>query len=361
MQHVKRGSPGTSPGTVRRNEITLEYRKNLLKYELGKHNRALEELNSGLIDARATFDSLNLNGNVRQAIREQLVEILENFTHNIRNKAISKLNKLYRGVIKWKDEPAYFINLSTVQLTQEQKEILNFGPKFHYQPKFSKIKKKLEIEQLYESILKLKDNDIITIKEDLKPQLLAESTKIRYTGNSLVINKALRKAAQNLKNHPDIIVRKADKSSAYVVLDKCDYKEKLDAIISDPSKFKKITKNPINALKIKLNRIIKSVNGSNPLKIFSSLSGDFKPGYLYGTVKTHKPGNPLRPIISQVQTPTYSIAKQLNSIISKYLPAKYQINSTDEFLDIIRTINPSGHLASLDVQSLLSTKLSKLL
>ena len=51
---------------VRRDEITLEYRKNLLMYKLEKHNRALEELNLRLFDARATFDSLNLNGNVRQ-------------------------------------------------------------------------------------------------------------------------------------------------------------------------------------------------------------------------------------------------------------------------------------------------------
>ena len=34
------------------------------------------------------------------------------------------------------------------------------------------------------------------------------------------------------------------------------------------------------------------------------------------------------------------------------MPAKYQINSTDQFLDIIRATDSHGTLASLDVESL---------
>ena len=80
--------------------------------------------------------------------------------------------------------------------------------------------------------------------------------------------------------------------------------------------------------------------------------GEYHPGYLYGTVKTHKEGNPLRPIISQIPTPTHSVAKELNNIISPYLPAKYILKSTDDFLNIVRTERPQGTIASLDVVSL---------
>ncbi|KAF2346759.1 Reverse transcriptase domain, partial [Trinorchestia longiramus] len=51
-------------------------------------------------------------------------------------------------------------------------------------------------------------------------------------------------------------------------------------------------------------------------------------------------------------TPTYEVAKQLNRVISPYLPAKYQINSTDELLQIIRATRPQGIITSLDVESL---------
>ena len=54
-----------------------------------------------------------------------------------------------------------------------------------------------------------------------------------------------------------------------------------------------------------------------PLK---KITGDYSPGYIYGNVKTHKPGEKIRPIISQISTPTYRVAKDLDQIIKKYLP-----------------------------------------
>ena len=135
-------------------------------------------------------------------------------------------------------------------------------------------------------------------------------------------------------------------------MDRIEYKNKLDSILADDQKFSRITKNPTNTLKININKLIAAVNKDLPQKVLSPITGEFSPGYLYGTVKTHKQGNPLRPIISQVPAPTYNVAKQLNNIISPYLPAKYQLSSTDDFLQIIKVIEPHGILASLDVESL---------
>ena len=45
-------------------------------------------------------------------------------------------------------------------------------------------------------------------------------------------------------------------------------------------------------------------------------------------------------------------AKELNNIITPYLPAKYHIRSTDDFLSILRTTRLTDILASLDVESL---------
>ena len=58
--------------------------------------------------------------------------------------------------------------------------------------------------------------------------------------------------------------------------------------------------------------------------------------YIYGTVESHKTEFPLKPIIPQIPTSIYSTAKILNKLIIPYIPAKYQINPTDQFLDIIR-------------------------
>lgn len=84
----------------------------------------------------------------------------------------------------------------------------------------------------------------------------------------------------------------------------------------------------------------------------TSITEEFAPGYIYGNVKTHKPGNPLRPIISQIPTPTYRTAKEINKIITPYLSAKYQPASTNQFIDILKCTETKGFLASLDVESL---------
>ena len=63
-----------------------------------------------------------------------------------------------------------------------------------------------------------------------------------------------------------------------------------------------------------------------------------------------------RPIISQIPTPVYTLSKQLNTIITEYLPSKYIINSTNEFLQIVHPMRPTGILASLDVDQRTSNR-----
>ena len=82
------------------------------------------------------------------------------------------------------------------------------------------------------------------------------------------------------------------------------------------------------------------------------ISGEFSPGYFYGNPKTHKPGAPIRPIISQIQTPAYDVAKRLNSLISPYVPKTFSLKSSDEFVQVLRLKERKGILASLDASSL---------
>ena len=115
---------------------------------------------------------------------------------------------------------------------------------------------------------------------------------------------------------------------------------------------KRSKKDPTDTLKAKVNRLIASTNALIGQIHFTKIVGEYAPGYAYGNIKTHKPNNPLRPIISQVTTPTYKLAKRLNDMLQPYVPAGYSIRSVDEFVDILRTSRPSGMLASIDVESL---------
>ena len=153
------------------------------------------------------------------------------------------------------------------------------------------------------------NNNLIHIHTNLKDLLRSEAVKQRDYTHSGLIPKHLKAAARSLKTHPDIIVRRADKSNTFVVLDRETYKNKLGLIIKDTTKFIKIHRNPTNNLKITVNKIISIINKRNNEKTLSPIIGEFSPGYLYGTVKIHKPNYPLRPIISQTPTPVYNTAK----------------------------------------------------
>ena len=122
--------------------------------------------------------------------------------------------------------------------------------------------------------------------------------------------------------------------------------------MNDNVKFKKIKRNKTEDIKKKANKLIDAANAVQEDIKFSKIIGDYSPGYIYGNVKIHKINNPLRPIISQIPTPTYNLAKKINNIISPYIPKNYTVNSSSQFVDILLGNEASGILASLDVESL---------
>jgi len=89
-------------------------------------------------------------------------------------------------------------------------------------------------------------------------------------------------------------------------------------------------------------------------KVANILVGEYRAGYIYGNCKIHKnvSNPPVRPIISQIPSPTYKMSKVINDLIEDYLPAKYILKSTDELIDILRVKKPKGILTSLDVENL---------
>ena len=74
-----------------------------------------------------------------------------------------------------------------------------------------------------------------------------------------------------LKEYESIVVHKVDKSNLYVIMNRTDYKENLNSILSDRRKFKEITSNPVQALKVRINKIIKRINAGQEEKFFSLL------------------------------------------------------------------------------------------
>ena len=330
----------------------VEYQRSLVKREIKTKEKTLQSL----LDKKDTIlwqiESFEVEERLKCSIGKSLDLILQNSDRAKKLGIIKKLNKLYNGQIILKNEINRFVNLSSHQLTSNEKEFLNLGFNYHIQPKYSKLHKQTELESLYNTLTGLENQRQIEMNPAIVTQLATEGTKHRNTPYKSTLRKELKVAAKDLKDNLSIVIRKADKSPIYVLRDRDEYLKKLNVILSDKEKFKLITKNPCEGLKQKANSLITALNAAVGDIHLQKIVGDYDPGYIYGNVKTHKSGNPLRPIISQIPTPTYNLAKSLNKIISPYIPNQYTIKSTENFLDILHNSESSGIIASLDVESL---------
>ena len=142
----------------------------------------------------------------------------------------------------------------------------------------------------------------------------------------------------------------------FFVIDSETYIEKINEIVSDENKFRKLNKNPTQKLKDNLNKIITTINATQNRLGFKKLVGNYNAGYMYANPKTHKnqTNPPYRTIISQIGTPTYDVAKNINRIITPYLDKQYMVESSYDLINILRIINTNCKLASIDVESLFS-------
>ena len=341
---------------------TLKYRRYIIDREITNSKKKKDDLQKEKLECENSIKNFQYNIISKENVMKQLKVILLNSDNVAKSRMMKKLKTLYQGhprivndngnKFMIKDPVDCFTNLSSYELSEDEKEFLNLGLNCHIEPKYNKLHKKVEIEVLYQNLLKLESKQEITIDPKLADQLRCESTKHRYEKRKTLLTPELKAAAKTLRENSQIMIRKADKSSMYVILDKEEYLEKMDFILSDNSKFKRITRNPTEEVQQKANKFIEALNAAQDDLKLPKIIGDFKPGHIYGNVKTHKTGYPLRPIISQIPTPTYNLAKSLNQIISPYMPDEFCLKSSSDFIDLLETSKPEGIIASLDIESL---------
>ncbi|XP_076065307.1 uncharacterized protein LOC143039314 [Oratosquilla oratoria] len=288
---------------------------------------------------------------IRTSIDTVLQDITATHLAKVKRRIGRKLSALYGGPLELPSSFDHFLNLSSITLTEKQREFLNLGLNCHYMSKEKPLNKRIELEILLDDIQHLENEKKVTTSPDLQAEIIREANITRGHSRSSLLTPELRAAALELKNNDQIVIRRADKSSTFVILNKEDYLSKMASILNDTTKFKRISRNPTNDIKTKLNRLIRENNNSSTTKL-PLIEGDHKLGYAYGNVKTHKNGHPLRPIISQTPSVTYKLAKRLNALISPFVPAYFSLKSSEEFLDILKTARSSNIMASTDVESL---------
>ena len=164
-------------------------------------------------------------------------------------------------------------------------------------------------------------------------------------------------ALNSLKKDKSIIICKADKGNAVVLLNKLDYINKMNCVLSDTKRFKQVNyDNNIHKLD-KFQKCLYYLNrkGSLEQEIYDRIrpSAAVTPT-LYGLPKIHKENCPCRPVLASTDCYTYKCASWLSEILSPLRQHPTNLKDIFEFVDRMQQVKFKNNsvMVSFDVKSL---------
>ena len=271
-----------------------------------------------------------------------------------------KLNKLGINIPNFKNNNNKTVfNLSNYELSNREEFLLSLGLDFGlpcFKPSYNHFYGSLE--SLFSRLLNLKLNtDIPALRSHI--QALAQKTYNNlstswtpyFSRNDLDIIKKLSK-------REDILLTRPDKGKGTVILNRHEYKEKVENILGDESKFRKIGDpdfTTIFQIEDRINRFLKCLKEKEIIShdTYNNLySTGASYGIMYGLPKIHKDNTPMRPILTSYNTPNYGIAKFLVPLLAPLTTNRYSLKNSRNFKERILAQDSDLFMASLDVESL---------
>ncbi|XP_072014899.1 uncharacterized protein [Amphiura filiformis] len=245
-------------------------------------------------------------------------------------------------------------NLSSRVLSTAEKDVLSRGLNFAVTPD------------------KLPHVEIITATESaIRNNKLnsGDAEELRTKVNSCLVNAKLprsnisteqREAIVALNQDPDILVLPADKGRCTVVIDKSDYVNKANDLLSDTKVYQPLKRDPTSGYKKKVSDSLKALEESEAIDrtLYYKLSPADSVPRFYGLPKIHKQNVPLRPIVSCISSVTYNLARHLAGIIGPLVgkSCHHVVNSTD-LVDKLKDIKVESDetITSYDVSALFTS------
>ena len=263
------------------------------------------------------------------------------------------------------DPDKVIFNYSSHRLSNVEKNVLARGLNFALpQVKLNYGDYLTPFELLFRDVTKLPvpENILERLKVEIKREAFSSYDNYSFW-DELNISKEEHKALKSLSTNKDLIIQKSGKGNSVVLLNRNDYIKRMNEMLSDSSKFKKLDIKPgkaINSLlqqEDRLTNFLKKVKRSISDKLYKGLyPRASQPGIMYGLSKIHKPifNNfpKLRPILSAINAATYGWAKLFVPLLKCFTMNECTLKDSFEFAKDITNQNSNCFMASLDVDSL---------
>ena len=196
-------------------------------------------------------------------------------------------------------------------------------------------------------------------KDNIRSRIASTVQSASIPDNNLT--KDEQQALKRLKNDDNIVILPADKGRVTVVMDKTDYFDKMDALVSDKQTYEELKRDPTPALLRKLNnKILTKTDAIHTQRYYRLRCSVPQPRKLYGLPKLHKPGIPMRLIVTYSLI-LYQLSKYLTTVLQPLTDkSRRKLQSTENIIDAIKTVQiPEDYkLVPFDVKSLFTSTLS---
>jgi len=124
---------------------------------------------------------------------------------------------------------------------------------------------------------------------------------------------------------------------SFVVMDRSDYNEKMEALLSDHLTYQLVQKSPFVKIERELNHMLLDLKKKDKIdepthrKLRST---DTVPPAIRGSIEHHKPGYPLWPIVFCIGSALYNTFKFLTDILAPIQNCNgHSISNSSEFVD----------------------------
>ena len=243
-------------------------------------------------------------------------------------------------------------NYSKTPLTEAQHRLLSHGPNFVITPReLPTLEYIVATEKVCNQLTQGKAEEL---RGEVKT-LLRRDHKAKSN-----IPKDEYKVLKEMKKDDTRQILTADKGVSMVVLDSEDYTAKSETLLQQ-SNYKGLKTDPTNKYKNKLIALLKTIKAEGGMDdiTYKRLypTGAVPPKY-YGLPNVHKPGMPLRPIISSVGSVTHATAKELTRIIKPLVGgSQHHVRNNKDFIHSIKGIQLTADecMMSFDVESLFTS------
>lgn len=225
------------------------------------------------------------------------------------------------------------LNESVLALSPEEHQLLKMGPKFIINDPGAASRRlddelehlRMKIENLYTRRWVRPDKDVIdgflTQTRDLVLRCREAGKGTRKTKSSIRHARTATSLKKKLET-TQVYLQKTDKSKVFHMADRAEYIRKAYEYMDKTQAYTHIAENPLADIVNRLNELLRSLLATQdiPNRLFNAWyittarEDEVRLGHLYFLPKIHKPGTPLRPIVSGLHMPTLPIARYIDDL-----------------------------------------------